>query len=244
MLDDKLLIMAKNIDYFETGTYNHIKICCDMKLPFLIKYENSFTLFSNSVEGSTYIKWEQTYIDIDRRKIPFLDKMLSDSKKQMKSLFEDINVFLKNRVSKQVVQTEAVIVNKPQLFVWKIVSDFREFIGHVAMVADVAEYEGEPNVVGSKVTLKWLDKKITCFLRVSLVCNLEDNEEWQYELECYDGVPKIPPQTLIFQVKKVNESSCLLTFKHIFQSELKQDYIALISKEKKQIISKLRESCL
>lgn len=243
ILGQGLTILAKCLQCTETKTYSYIRTQCDMKEPIVVNYENSFALYSNTVEGSTYIKWEKVYLETDPVKLPILEIALEEDKKSMKEHFEKISSFLKKTIGKKMSQVESVVLNKSQKKVWSIISDFREFVQQVPIVAEEIEYDGDPHEIGSKFVMKWVSKNIICNLRVSLLSKDEQSQEWTYEAECYDGKPYIPKQTLTFVVKFINDSSCLLTFKHVFESEMKLEFINLISKEKKQILNRLKTVC-
>ena len=225
-------------EIIENEKYNYIKTSCNFTTPIFLNYENVFTLFSNTINSTTFIKWEQIYIDWEKEKIPNFERLLKDSKKNMKIHLLRVKNYLK-KYSEEIVQNESVILDKSQSEVWNIISDFNVFIKHVPFVADIAEYQGDPKVVGTKVVLKWTDKKVTCFIRIVSIENDEANTNWIITLECYDGIPQISKQLIIFNVMRISNEKCFLTFKHKFSSQLKVDYIALLSKEKKKILSRL-----
>ena len=239
-LGDELAFYGIVSEIIENESYNFIKTSCRFSFPVKVRYENQFTLFTNSIENNTFIKWEMIYIDWDKDKISNFKTFLENSKNDMQKHFERVKNYLKNKI--KLLQIESVIIDKSQQEVWDIISDFNVFIKHVPLVADTAEYIGEPKVIGTKVVLKWLEKKVTCYLKVVLIECDKSNNEWIYRLECYDGIPKIPNQILTFTVMKVNEEKCFLKFKHKFNSKLNYGYIELLSKEKKKILNKLKFS--
>ncbi|MFM7855087.1 MAG: hypothetical protein ACKO96_24965, partial [Flammeovirgaceae bacterium] len=117
------------------------------------------------------------------------------SKNKMKSHLQNIKTYLK-KVLESKNQIESVILNIPKNVIWELISDFRELIQKIPTVADIAEYDGDPNSVGTKLTLKWEEKKVTCFLIVKHIENNQDTNEWKYILECFDGTPNITHQIL------------------------------------------------
>ncbi len=79
----------------------------------------------------------------------------------------------------------------------------------------------------------------------SKITKYEENDsisEYKYILECYEGVPKCPPQLLIFKFIKLCENKSLLVFRHEFKQPVKQDLIRNIGIEKKKILNDFRKS--
>jgi len=113
---------------------------------------------------------------------------------------------------------------------------------YVPSIADEAEYDGDPLTIGSKVILKWVSKNVLCFLKLTSIDIEEKNGFYQLVFDCYDGVPKVPAQTLTFSVRKLTDDTTFFMFKHCFKSDYKAEYINLISKEKKSILTRLKSS--
>jgi len=217
------------------------KVLVTITTPIEIKYENIFTLFSNSVDNSTNLLWDIILLDVDMNKLTFYDILIEDMKKKNVDLLDQIKKFVKKQ-SKQVNQMESILLNKPSSKIWSIVSDFAKFAKLVPLVADKAEYDGDPLKGGTKLTLKWKSKNLVCYLKVISVEVNESQGTWVYTLQCYDGIPKVPEQTLILFVRKVNDNSCYLSFTHLFKYDYKNDFTENLSKQKKCILNKLRDS--
>jgi len=110
----------------------------------------------------------------------------------------------------------------------------------VPIIADNVVYLGDPLKKDSKLLLKWISKKIECYLKVEEVRNEDLKEDWVYSMQCYDGIPKPPIQNLIFTLNSVNEDIVFLEFKHVFHEPIKYDIMKNISQDKKKILQELR----
>ena len=127
---------------------------------------------------------------------------------------------------------------------WEIISNRSNFRKLVPFIADEVIYEGDPNTVNTNLTLRWVNKKVECFLKVTNVSCDKKNIIWEYSMHCYQGVPLVPDQEIKFKIIRINEDSCFLEFKHVFKQKLKQNILDTITQDKKKILSKLNEKII
>ncbi len=233
-----IVVHATCIDVIEEEKFNYINIKCVVSKPFHMIYNNVFYLYANTIDNTTFIKWEQTYEDIEKLYYSNKVNILEESKLKMKVHLQSIKNYLK-KILESKNQIESIIINNSINVIWDLISDFRELIKKIPLVADSALYEGDPLSIGSKLTLKWEEKKVTCYLKVKDIEKDDVKNEWKYILECYEGTPKIPQQILEFKMKKIDENSCFLTFIHSFNTDIQSDFIKSISKQKKEILRQI-----
>jgi hypothetical protein len=238
VIQNVMVVLATCIDVIEEDKFNYINVKCVVLEPFHMIYNNVFYLYANTIDNTTFIKWEQIYEDIDKLYYSNKYKILEESKLKMKIHLQRIKNYLK-KILESKNQIESIIINNPINVIWDLISDFRELIKKIPSVADLALYEGDPLSIGTKLQLKWEEKKVTCFLKVKVIEKDDVKNEWKYVLECYEGTPNIPQQILEFKIKKIDENSCFLTFIHSFKTDIQSDFIKSISKQKKEILRQL-----
>jgi len=204
---------------------------CVKSHPSNLKYTNTYHLYKDTIESNTLLLWEINYDEDSLISIEELENanvirmnMLKKYDEYLNSSFEEIS------------QTETVVLNIKRTCLWAIVANCTNFKKVVPFIADEVVYEGDPNNVNTKLILKWIKKKVECYLKVTKVNCDKKSDIWEYHMNCYKGVPVVPNQEIKFKIVKINEDSCFLEFKHMFRQYIKQDILDTIAKDKKKDI--------
>jgi len=158
--------------------------------------------------------------------------------KEIKEILNRFDLFLSNDFVDS-YQTETIIINKNINIIWRVITNWRIFKNLVPLIAQDVVMEEDPLAIGSNITLKWQKNNVECYLKVVSVCK-QNNEKWEYKLECYDGKPEITKQYLVFSLIKVSENKTFLHFKHEFLQSITFDCVKNIVNNKKLILKTLK----
>jgi hypothetical protein len=189
--------------------------------------------FSTS-DKSTILIWS---IKLDE-KIFTIDQ-IDDFKKDREIICLKLDDYLKSTAD-NLYSVESIIIKKNRKVLWKILTDWELFRTHVPCIAESVEYQGDKLSKGSIIILKWESKKIECKLRIVKVEKEDEENDWVFVLDCFEGSPKLPQQELRFTVSKISENTSFVHFKHEFRQPLKYEYFEPLTKHKKNILKSLR----
>ena len=237
-------------DYKHTLTLNHIsKEVIDQednkKITFSCNsssltdqiFSITYMLFVDSIDNNTLLI--QEIIFNESINTNSLKKEISLQKEIIKKFHEYLNT-----KTVEIRQIESIVIDINRNCLWEIISNWSNFRKLVPFIADEVIYEGDPNTVNTNLTLRWVNKKVECFLKVTNVSCDKKNIIWEYSMHCYQGVPLVPDQEIKFKIIRINEDSCFLEFKHVFKQKLKQNILDTITQDKKKILSKLNEKII
>jgi len=197
------------------------------------EYEFSFTLYSNTSDNTTLVIWEYFPIKtkLDTKFINALDLLKSQLIKRWEHLI--------GNSTKELCQYESIIVRSTPKEILKIIGDWKKFSKVAPLIADRVEYLGDPLTVGTELQIYFNKQNLKCFLKIKHI--EESQNSLKFYLECYDGKPKVPLQDIHFDIEKINEEICIITFKHIFKQDLKYEFVNSISKDKRIILKLLKQ---
>jgi len=157
------------------------------------------------------------------------------------TVIEKIEDFLKNNSVRlpNLSQFESIIIEKNINSVWNLITNWKKLSEVAPLIADDVELKGDPKNIDSVIKLFFIDKKMMCLLKVKEIdatgCN------WTYHLECFDGFPKVPLQEIQFNLIKIDEDSCFLSFNHIFKEAINPKLIMSIEPDKRKILAKIKK---
>jgi len=210
---------------------------CVKSQPANMRYTMSWMLFRDTIDGNTLLIWEIKYDD-DCIPVP---EDIETGIQIRNNLVKKFDEYLKLNYE-DVSQTETIVLNIKRTCLWAIISNWTNFKKIVPFIADEVIYEGDPSTVDTKLTLKWIKKKVECHLKVVKVNCDKKKETWEYHMNCYKGVPAVPNQDIKFKIIRINDSTCFLEFKHAFKQHIKQDILDTIAKDKKKILLSLKDN--
>jgi hypothetical protein len=198
-------------------------------------YDYCYNLHLNTIDKTTLLVWDVIYVETVS-----MPKKLRDSYDYVrKELLKRYDAHLKKNID-DLYQCESIIINAEREKIWNIITNWKKFQKIVPILADEISYEGDPLQINTHLILKWINKKMTCSLKVLEVNKKNLIDEWDYVLECFDGTPKVPLQELHFKLIDLTNKSTFVQFQHIFKETLKYDLIESVGKDKKHILSSLK----
>lgn len=203
-----------------------------------LEYDYSESFYSNTSDNSTLFVWE--WENEQPEKCPMTNLMIEGFKSIRYEMIKRWEKYLSTSLD-DLYQFESIIIHSKIKEIFDIVSNWTVLQPIAPSIADQVEYEGDPLVIGTKFKISFLAKKMVCFLKVIQNETNENCNEWKYYLECYDGKPKVPLQEIHFNIIKISETCCYLSFKHIFKSPIKVEIIESLSEGKRDILSKIKE---
>lgn len=189
----------------------------------------------NILESSTILMAETFYEEKHD-----MEKLECKNRDKGRNKFFDSIKKVLVKINKNLVQTESIIINQRIEIVWEVISDLRNFIKHVPIIGYKVEYEGDPKEIETKVHVYFQTQDREHHMKIIQVENNPDKKE--YTLKFYAGIPKSPKQNLKFSIIKVDESSCLVDFIHVYKKCVKYYLLEKISEEKKNILNLLKNS--
>jgi len=137
-------------------------------------------------------------------------------------------------------QVESILIKSSMIKVWEKISNWFEFQKAVPIICEKVVLTGEQYQINSTFSLTWPTKQVECNLKVKEINQNEENE-WVFVLECYDGKPKSPRQELRFTLMKIEDSLTFIEFKHVFLEVISNNILQKIASDKQKILIGLRE---
>jgi len=219
-----------NEDDFKQITYK-----CIRSEPMNLKYKMKWSFHSNTIDSNTLFIWDILYFN----NIPTPEEIENANvmRRGMLKKFDDYF----NSTFEEINQVETSVLNIKRSVLWALISNWANFKKLVPFIADEVIYEGDPNKLGTNLTLKWVKKEVECNLKVIKVSCDKKSDIWEYYMHCYKGVPVVPDQEIRFKIVKLSESQCFLEFRHVFKQYIKQDILDTIGADKKRILATLNE---
>lgn len=206
-----------------------------------VQYYMNFYLYADTFDKSTVIIWEISMEDSE--KVPIIDEMIQGYKNSIAEIFERISEnFEKVSSTQNVSQYESIFINAEQDKVWDLMTNWKQLKTICPLIANDVEYDGENVKLGTKLKLTLKKNKCTsvCFLQTTSVSSSPNDYKWGYTLTCYDAIPKVPKQEIVFNVIKVNEQNTFLTFTHDFKEFINNEVLNFLSNDKKEILKCLK----
>jgi hypothetical protein len=227
------MIIAEVID---TDCYKRIKFRTTKVEPIKFNYSLVIHFYWNSVEKNTF-HVNELILD-DPNHLNLVDEALNYSEKL--HICQKAEIYLQSSIY-ELEQTESISISKNIKKVWDVVTNWELFHKYVPLVSESVVYDGPPTEVGTILRTINSTKKSENFLRVVKVSSNNENQ-MEFKLECFRGVPKCPNQELQFLLIKIDEESCFLSFKHVFKQYIKYELLSVISKDKKSILVDLKKN--
>lgn len=216
----------------------HKKIAWRVHVPdYEVYYTHIYIIHSNTIEKNSILIWDIIYDQPE--KLPFTKDTLINMHKILLESCKRYEIILKKNLD-NLNQTESVIINKEKEKIWRLITNWKEFVQIVPAVADEVELEGDPQQINSVVRLKFTTRDVECKLKVISINNNPQDEKWEYNLECVDGKPRVPKQILSFNLMDISDNMTFISFKHEFKQMVKYELMQSISNEKKKILSGLK----
>lgn len=201
-----------------------------------VKYDYILEFYSNTLDKSTLFIWTMDYEEPDKN--PMTKTMIDGFKLIRYDVLKKMEKMLENYYE-DLIQCESTAINAKKVDIWKLITNWKRFREICPSIADEVECDGEGDIINTKVKLMYSKNKSVCYLKVFKV-ECKDNENiWTYELECYEGVPKVPRQILTFTFIQY-ENETFISFKHTFKEYIKPAHIESISNQKIQILNSLK----
>jgi len=204
------------------------------KTNFLFNF--SYTMYPDTSNNSTFLVWDIIYDDNELS--PLSPQYVEGDLKVRKECTTKWSDYLKHE-KVPLIQVESVIINSRIDKVWNLLTNWISLSQVAPLIADDVECTGDPTEVNTIVKLFFIDKKMMCHLRVK---NVEEQNENNllYRLECFYGLPKVPHQDIQFQIVKINDKSCYLSFAHEFREKVNSKMIASLQSDKRKILGKIK----
>ncbi len=222
------------IQAIENEEFKLIQYKSKVILPFNHEYINTVSLYYDSILSSTKVVHELLYEEnTDQEFIKMMNIVRNEFLKKINDYLNNSYQFFS--------QEESLVLELNRKCLWEIVSNWNIFKKLVPFIADLVIYDGNPQVKGTNLRLKWLKKNIECFLKVERVSIEKDSDIWEYSLLCYKGVPAVPEQEIIFKIVRIDKYFSFLEFKHVFKQSIKSEILESISQDKKKILQTLKE---
>jgi desulfoferrodoxin (superoxide reductase-like protein) len=230
LLEVRIKVEDIKIDKF----YKKLSVTHTYLKPFQLKNLINYHFLWNTVESTTVFIAEIIYENQEQ-----MLKLESTNEKERKKFYDMIQKVL-IKINKNFVQTESIVINESIDKVWEAISDMRNFIKHVPIVGYKVEYEGDPKEIDTIVHVYFQTQDREHHMKVIQVDNNPDKKD--YALKFFAGKPKSPKQILKFSLIKLEETCCLVKFRHVYKKCLKYCLIEKISNEKKNILNLLKNS--
>jgi hypothetical protein len=199
--------------------------------PTKFQYNIIFKLYPVSTQMKTIMSLEVEFDSQDA--LNFYMLALNDSEK-LSCLKNKENFLLKQLDLKQ---EESVILPVNIKKVWDIVTDWKVFKKHVPDLAEEIEYEYDKDNVVEFVRLKLSKEKEQC---LKVVKKEFGEQEGIYMLTIDDN--NSPTQEVILNLIFIDNSKCLLVFRHNFLVPVRYKSIQTLSENKKAILKTLKKS--
>lgn len=202
-----------------------------------IKFEYTYEFHLNTIDKTTLLVWTVEFYNPDQN--PITIKMINAFEVLrydiLKSFEKILEIYYDN-----LIQCESFSVNAKKEDIWRLITNWDKFREACPSIADKVECEGESNAIGGIIKLIYNKNiKSVCYLKViNIECDYNENI-WNYELECYNGIPKVPKQILSFTLVRY-EDETFFCFKHTFKEYVKNAHMESISKQKIEILNSLK----
>lgn len=135
-------------------------------------------------------------------------------------------------------QTETIEIKAKVKQVFSLISDLKKFQRKVPIICDEVEMEDDKLKLGTVFSFKW-------FKRTSLYVKLEvkklevSDEKAVLVYASKERNKNVPDQKIKWKITKNGDNSSLITFKHSFKEDIREEMLDNISKTKFKILTKL-----
>jgi hypothetical protein len=214
------------------------KVCSIAKELEGMNHDFTYTLISNTVEGSTIFVWDFEFEN------PEILPMTTDALEEYKtSRFICIKRWSDhlNKNINDMIQYESIMIDSSRKEIWDVITNWCVLKTVSPIIADEIQSHGDQLQVGSELKLIFYNKKnVQCHLKVLKVnCDLH-SQDWEYCLECNCSKPNVPFQEIKFSIVFLKPNKSFLIFQHFFKEQLELKFINSISNEKKKILSDIK----
>ena len=194
-----------------------------------------YSLFYSTIDNITILTWDAEIVSEHYKKTQI--EFLKLERKQILQKYDD---YFKKKVDQFSYNVESIIIKNNFFSIWKIITDWNLFQKYVPIIAESVAYEGEKLNGGSKIYLHWKSKNVSCTLKI--IGYVVNNLDHVFELELFEGEPKLPLQKLTLCLKKLDENFCFLFFRHLFLEPIEFHDIENLSKTKRNILVILKNA--
>jgi hypothetical protein len=224
-------------DVIDTLNYKKVHFQTLKVQPLGINYEVIYHYYWNTIERTT-LYFVETIFDN-----PEILKYVNSTYNQVEkiAICKKAEKLLQKSTS-LLTQMESVVILKNIQSVWNVITDWNIFKKYCPMVCESVSYEGSSEALNTKMHLLNGSMEKTCEYHLKVIESRVGENQRNYTLDLYDGVPKSPQQELQFLLIDINEKCTFLSFKHVFKQPIKYDLIYAIQKDKKQILSLLKKN--
>lgn len=222
--------IVESINELNFKYYKHHITCV---WPIYLKYFLHWYFYWDSVDETTLLVVEFEMHDSSLRNV--IDENLNFEEQII--IYKKFEEYLQIN-TKGLEQTESILINKNVNHIWEIITNWNLFLKISPLLGEYAKFCGNQLHVGTK--FKLLEKNNENYFQVKKII-MNENEDREYHLECYDGSPCLSIKLSIFKLKNIADKLTFLEFQHIFIDSVKFNYIHRISKEKKRILAKLKK---
>jgi len=200
-------------------------------------YDVTYALHSDSIGKSTVFIWDAVCTDLNQ--CPISAEFIDESRKfrpLMLNLWKEYFA----QFTEDLYQLESIVINSTREDIWNILTDWTVLKNIAPQIADDVQYYGDRFEIGSKIKIVSNSKNLACNLKVLKANHEEGNENWEYHLDVYDGIPSLPLQEIHFSLVNLSENLTMVIFKHVFKVPMVNDVIDSLSLEKKSILAQLK----
>lgn len=189
----------------------------------------------STIDKSTILTWNAQIVIEHYKK-----KQIDFIKLERNEILKQYDDYFNNKVDKYCYNVESIVIKSNCELIWEIITDWTIFQKYVPKIAESVEYEGEKLDVGTKICLKWKSKKVSCSLKIMGI--VTNGFDYMIELKLSEGIPKLPLQKLVINLKALNEKTSFLNFKHLFLEPLEFHDIKNLSMNKRKILISLKNA--
>jgi hypothetical protein len=222
-------------DMVNTPEYKTIQIYYYDIRPSDYRYRVTMKFYRTTVDGFTYFTYDLKFTSPQSLSFYQVNFNTNESRK----LLTGYDGYISTN-PECLEQVESIVLNTSMKKIWDIITDWKVFQKHVPIIASRIEYER--NCEGEIVLIKlnYNNDKTEYYLKVIKSCLKKYAGE--FSLLLFSSSKSFPSQELHFNIIEINDSKCLLIFKHVFINYVNCKIIAELSINKKDILKTLKSS--
>lgn len=205
------------------------------------QFEYIYHFYNVSNEKCTLLVWDWIYEGegalLSLKELEEIDK----NRKEMMRKFEN---YLENNIL-DLSQHESIIVNFPIDRVWKIISNWSIFHKLVPVISDEIEFIGNPQVIGSIISLNWNknpQKIASCKLKIKEAISYPQEKDYILKLICIQSSSNVPKHELVIKLASIEEKETFVEFMNYFLEPVNEKMIKKFSKYKIRLLKHFKYS--
>jgi hypothetical protein len=160
------------------------------------------------------------------------------------NLYNSFNNYVQKKTNLTTEQVESIVIERNINSLWEVLQDWKRFQALAPIIADRIEYKEDKDQGANGALIKLIFEKNDCnIIHVLKVQSSFKNEESaELIVSLLNSNLKSLSQDLVFNLYRLREGQCLLTFKHVFKKIVDNGYLEEFSISKRNILNLLRDN--